>query len=84
MRGPDGEFTILFSSARRKKNLNSPEGSPTEKNEMPDQVRHDERASPGMTKEQAGHDGAVGPCVGLMENSRFFFRVLQKKESEFA
>ena len=39
--------------------------------EMPDQVRHDERE--------------VGPCVGLVEHSRFFFASARSKEgSEFA
>ena len=30
VRGPDGEFTVLFSSARRKKKLNSPGASPAD------------------------------------------------------
>ena len=48
---------------------------------MPDQVRHDEELD--ITKRQ--RLVVVGPCVSLVENSRFYFASARsKKGSEFA
>ena len=64
MRWPGGEFTVLFSSARRKKKLNSPQGGLTERTTKERSGAIDDerfRVKPGMTGGQARNDGRSSP-----------------------